>query len=341
MDCLSPRVVLRRFISAIPFVKEELQSWTSLAGQLTDPFRSQALASLEHKAFHCVGGSVYAHYPGTDAEKVLPLIVALQTISDYLDNLCDRLQVDEPDAFRCLHLSFCDALSPGNPLQDYYALYPYQETVYLPRLVQTCQNLLSQAPNYLRYQPFVLQLAQKYCELQVLKHVPEGADQLLQDWAERNTDSGLEWYEWAAACGSTLGIFLFFALSFASSHVNPEPLLQAYFPWIQGLHILLDYLIDLEEDEMFGDLNFVSYFPTEAAGERSLNKFAQKSRRLAACLPQAGFHQTVVDGLIALYGSDPKVRRQGLQETIGLMAGKGRGLAWLRLCSALRRFGVI
>ena len=48
----------------------------------------------------------------------------------------------------------------------------------------------------------------------------EGADQLLQDWAERNTDSGLEVMN-GLQPHSTLH-FLFFALSFASSHVNPE-----------------------------------------------------------------------------------------------------------------------
>jgi len=32
---------------------------------------------------------------------------------------------------------------------------------------------------------------------------------------------------------------------------------NSYFPWVQGLHILLDYLIDQEEDRINGDLNFV------------------------------------------------------------------------------------
>ena len=88
---------------------------------------------------------------------------------------------------------------------------------------------------------------------------------------------------------------------------------------------------------MFGDLNFVSYF--QRSGWRTFaEQVRPESRRLHAF--PGRFHQTVVDGLIALYGSDPKVRRQGLRDH-GLMAGKGRGLAWLRLCSALRRFGVI
>ncbi|NLL42612.1 MAG: tetraprenyl-beta-curcumene synthase family protein [Firmicutes bacterium] len=341
MHCIQPRVLLRRFISTLPLVKKELQGWACLAGQLTDPLRSQALSSLERKAFHCLGGSVYAHYPGTDLEDTLRLIVAFQTISDYLDNLCDRLNVSDPKAFRLLHMSIYDALTPGAALHDYYQLYPYAETIYLPRLVQTCQKLLGQVPNYKLYQPFTLKLAERYCELQVLKHVPVGGAHFLRDWVKRNSASELEWYEWAAACGSTLGIFLLFALGHNSSGSNPEPLLQAYFPWIQGLHILLDYLIDLEEDEIEGDLNFVSFYPDQKTRDRSLSRFAQTSKSMAKSLPQAGFHRTVVDGLIALYGSDPKVRMQALESTIRLMAEDRWGRNLLRLCAVLRRVGVI
>lgn len=35
-----------------------------------------------------------------------------------------------------------------------------------------------------------------------------------------------------------------------------EKIKAGYFPYIQGLHILLDYLIDQEEDKAGGDLNF-------------------------------------------------------------------------------------
>ncbi len=341
MQKVQQRVLLRRFITTIPTVKNELRGWAKLAAHVPNPLRSQALASIELKAFHCVGGSVYAHYPGVDTLTMIRLIVAFQTISDYLDNLCDRLDVDNPDAFRRLHTSVIHALTPGASLHDYYELYPYSEDTYLPSLVQTCQDILGQIPYYSQYQAYSLDLAENYCELQVLKHVAEGGADLLRTRADTNGDDRLEWNEWAAACGSTLGIFLLFALSYRPSNAEEEAILAAYFPWIQGLHILLDYLIDLAEDRESGDLNFITFYPTEEARDRSLYKFAQQSKVLARNLPVSGFHRTVVDGLIALYGSDPKVQKQRQQEIIRLMAADRRNMLLLRLCKGLRRIGVV
>ena len=53
------------------------------------------LHGIRDKEFHCLGGSVYA--PRTGGQRKddgLRLIVAFQTISDYLDNLCDRTGVN-------------------------------------------------------------------------------------------------------------------------------------------------------------------------------------------------------------------------------------------------------
>lgn len=338
MQNLPPWLLLRKFLSTIPTVKKELQSWASRARDLPDPLRSQALSSIEHKAFHCVGGSVYAHYPSVDARTMLRLIVAFQTISDYLDNLCDRLQVGDPAAFRLLHTSILDALTPGAPLHDYYELYPYRESSYLPLLVKNCQELLGGIPHYSRNQPLALHLAENYCELQVLKHVSGSAEDLLRSWTTQNPNQVHEWYEWAAACGSTLGIFLLFALAYGPSRTDEEQIFPAYFPWIQGLHILLDYLIDLEEDKENGDLNFVAFYPSVLERDRSLHRFAQQSKMLAEGLPFPSFHRTVVDGLIALYGSDPKVVEQDQRQIIRLMAENRRNLLWLDLCKGLRSF---
>ena len=101
--------------------------------------------------------------------------------------------------------------------------------------------------------------------LQTLKHVPYEGDKLLQAWTTQTFGTQLAWNEWAAAAGSTLGLFFLFAVSFKPPPKDMDKRLQAYFPWIQGFHILLDYLIDLEEDLEHGDLNFVSFYPSITA----------------------------------------------------------------------------
>lgn len=337
----TPRpVLLGKFIAALPAVKRELSRWKSLAQTIPEPLRTQALLSIEHKAFHCLGGSVYAQYPGVHGQTMLSFVVALQTISDYLDNLCDRLGVCDPSAFQLLHKSFRHALNPYAPLNDYYALYPYREETYLSSLVQQCQKTLQVIPYYHLNYPYIERLAEYYCELQVLKHSPRG-EELLRSWAASiKSPQELTWNEWTAACGSTLGIFMFTALSFQPPQ-DQDDTFHAYFPWIQGLHILLDYLIDLEEDNQNGDLNFLTFYPSEETRNRSLISIAQKSKERAIQLVPPSFHQTIVDGLIALYGSDPKVHRQGQTSLIRHIAASGGSVPLLTACDVLRRTGLI
>jgi len=336
-----PYILLRKFVLTMPRVKNALRRWARLTDRMPELLRTQALSSIEHKAFHCLGGSIYAHYPGVDRDTMICLIVAFQTLSDYLDNLCDRLQISDPDAFRLLHTSFTDALKPNAPLRDYYRLYPYKEDIYLPSLVRTCQDLITKIPHFPKVQATALDLAGNYCELQTLKHVSQEGEDLLKEWLSASSNLGLRWYEWAAACGSTLGIFLLFAVGYNPPEIEEKELIQAYFPWIQGLHILLDYLIDLGEDKENGDLNFVAFYPTEEERDLSLCRFANESKRLAKHLPNPRFHSTVVEGLIALYGSDPKVRVQKQEVVIQSMANSGRSLFWLKLCKGLRSIHVI
>lgn len=311
--------LLGRYLSLFGPVKHRLDAWRKAADQLVPELREQALASIESKAFHCLGGAVYAAYPGVDQRIMLDAIVALQTISDYLDNLCDRVAVNDEKAFAQLHLSFLHALDPNLPLADYYCLYPYKETTYLNALVQTCRRQITQMPYYADYQPVINELAGYYCKLQVLKHLTPFGPSRLQQWAEQTfikRGSQLLWNEWAAAAGSTLGIFFCFAASF---HQYPAKIrrrmYEAYFPWVQGLHILLDYFIDRREDQIHGDLNFTFY---HADPQHAISRMAyiyQKCKAVTASLPNAGFHQLVLEGMLAVYGSDPKLKEQGLAST--------------------------
>src|SRR4051812_34282089 len=72
----------------LPEVKAQLQIWRETAERIPDPeLKAQALASIATKQFHCEGGAVYAAANLPQRHVLIPLIVAFQTISDYLDNL--------------------------------------------------------------------------------------------------------------------------------------------------------------------------------------------------------------------------------------------------------------
>ncbi|HHT72573.1 MAG TPA: DUF2600 family protein [Firmicutes bacterium] len=333
--------LIKDYLRLFPKVRQELRRWVKAAQAIPSPLREQALASINNKAFHCLGGAVYAVYPGAMTEVVLGAIVALQTISDYLDNLCDRLDVTDEAAFRRLHKSFLQALELTEPSQDYYQDYPYGESTYLPGLVRACQENLSQLPYYRSYQRAALYLATHYCELQVRKHVGRDREKYLQEWIGRAFPKSIKWQEWAAAAGSTLGIFFCFALASQAPAVREQAILDAYFPWTQGLHILLDYLIDQGEDKLHGDLNFTFYYSTRAELCLALQQFAQESRIRARALPHSYFHHTVIDGLVALYGSDPKAKAQGQRDIFHQLSKGSSARYLLPACLGLRRMGVI
>ncbi|MBO8170486.1 MAG: tetraprenyl-beta-curcumene synthase family protein [Bacillaceae bacterium] len=311
------RFTYQIYRKVFPVVKRELAYWRQRAEKIPDrELRQQALASIDNKTFHCEGGSIYSIPALKQRDILIPLIVAYQTISDYLDNLCDRSTSLDPQDFRQLHQSMLDAVTPDAPLKDYYRFRDEKEDGnYLNELVLTCQRMILQLPGYHHVQDEVVRLASLYTDMQVHKHVnPDEREDRLKKWWESYASQypGIYWNEFAAAAGSTLGVFMLFQTAVRPKVPSDEieRILDAYFPWITGLHILLDYLVDLEEDRVGGDLNFITYYNGDTDVKQRLSFIAEEARRTARLLPDADFHLMIIDGLLGLYLADGKVNRQ-------------------------------
>ncbi|MUT68149.1 tetraprenyl-beta-curcumene synthase family protein [Paenibacillus sp. NEAU-GSW1] len=307
----------------LPEVEAELGKLRRKAEEIPDrELRKQALDSLSSKKFHCQGGAVYA-CPNLEQRHILiPLIVALQTISDYLDNLCDRSTSLDPDDFRLLHQSMLDAVNPDAPMRDYYALRDERDDGgYLHSLVSACRRHVKQLPSYGSVQPFVNELVSLYIDLQVYKHIRKELrePQLLEWWSmHRNRYPELKWNEFAAATGSTLGMFMLFLAASGNRLTSDDAkaIKHIYFPHVCGLHILLDYLIDQEEDQAGGDLNFCNYYDSRQMLAERIGWIAGRAREDVKQLPASQFHQHIIEGLLALYLSDPKVKSQSEVQSV-------------------------
>jgi len=338
----------------VPEVGAHLQQWRARAEEIPSPdLRTQALASIATKAFHCAGGGMYALLAGERRQEAVRFIVAYQTISDYLDNLCDRSVSLDPDDFSLLHSSMVDALTPGSAeppgtatMSQYYRLREEKDDGgYLGALVATCQEVLKSLPDYQVIAPHLRELAGYYCSLQVHKHIrPDKRMPVIQAWFAEYKDSlpPMAWYEFCACSGSTLGIFALVAYALGQGCDAPlaRAVKEAHFPWVQGLHILLDYLIDQAEDQDGGDLNFCAYYPDEAEMAARLSHFYRQADAAVAGLPHVNFHHLINQGLLGIYGSDPKVRRQQkVKRTArGLIWSGGIGAWFFYLgCRAYRR----
>jgi len=301
----------------IPTVRSYLKSWKAQAQTIPNPeLRQQALASLSAKQFHCEGGSIYSLLAKRHWRTAIRFIVAYQTISDYLDNLCDRSNSLDPTDFAALHESLVDALTPGARVTNYYRMRTDQaDAGYLQALVKTCQDVLSQVPNYTAIAPYLYELAEYYCDLQIHKHVQiDERVPRLETWFSRHQAQlpELRWYEFSACAGSTLGIFCLVAYALDQQLTDElmAQVKQSYFPWVQGLHILLDYLIDQEEDRENGDLNFCVFYRNQDDMLERFKHFIQNATKSVAQLPHTRFHQLINQALLGVYLSDQKVRQQ-------------------------------
>lgn len=301
----------------IPAVHLRLNKWRNYTLKIPNQeLKKQAQASIATKTFHCEGGSIYSLLTPSKYEQSIDFIVAYQTISDYLDNLCDRSTSLDPTDFRMLHQSMLDALTPGATHQDYYKYREEKEDGgYLDALVTECQQFLQQHPHYEEMKEELYQLAEVYIDLQVHKHVKkdERVPRLTTWFQQYKKDlPNMSWYEFSASSGSTLGIFCLISSSYAPSFSKNDAQLitNAYFPWVQGLHILLDYLIDQEEDTIGGDLNFCFYYDSNEEMFARFQTFFTEADESVKKLPYAAFHQMIIRGLLGIYLSDQKVKTQ-------------------------------
>jgi tetraprenyl-beta-curcumene synthase len=301
----------------MPAVHEELAFWKKRADAIPNSeLRQQALASIRHKTFHCEGGAIMALAALERKRDAIRFIVAYQTISDYLDNLCDRSSSLDPKDFAALHEAMADALTIGAPERDYYRCREDRDDGgYLADLMRTCQSVLEHVPHYEAIRPHLMELCTYYCDLQIHKHVrKEERVERLKNWFAQY-ERGLPkmgWHEFSACSGSTLGIFCLvsYAMRDNFKKVHADMIRDGYFPYIQGLHILLDYFIDQDEDREGGDLNFCFYYKNN---EEMLNRFIhflEEADKHTKLLPDRNFHRLINRGLLGLYLSDQKVHKQ-------------------------------
>lgn len=308
------KLMTKVYREIFPIVHFYIGHWRVQAEKIPNQeLRIQALNSIQDKEFHCEGGGILAMISGPHKQQCIEFIVAYQTISDYLDNLCDRSTSLDPVDFRMLHQSMLDSLTCGEPCKEYYKYREDQDDGgYLNRLVQTCQNVLSELEHYPMISKYLLELSRYYCDLQVHKHVKKDERvPRLENWFENHKNSlpEMEWYEFSACTGSTLGIFCLVAYAFQENfeEKQAQQIRDSYFPYIQGLHILLDYLIDQEEDELGGDLNFCSYYDSEATMMERLEYFVEQADYQLSGIPHENFHKLINRGLLGVYLSDDKV----------------------------------
>jgi tetraprenyl-beta-curcumene synthase len=289
----------------MPVVSREVRSWHAAALTIPDaPLRADALASLTAKRDHAEGAALFWVLGRGRDRRVLRLLVAYQTIWDFLDNASERAPAAANT--RQLHRALADALDPHAPVSDYYRTHPWKrDGGYLNALVQACRAGCLALPSYEQVRAQML-TGVALCEVQSLNHDPDPdrRDGALKAWAGRlpGGDPALEGFELAAAASGFLPhVLLVLASEPSCRESDASEVLAAYFPWVSLALTMLDSYNDWCEDLTSGAHSYISHYGDPATGVARLCEIVEQAARHARALPNGHRHATVVAAMVAMH----------------------------------------
>ena len=315
-----PIPLLRFLRRVVPYASSELDGIAALARSIPDAqLREEALSSISSKAYHVAGGCILATFlPPDVARRYVAIVAPLESIYDYLDNLCDRHPDVPVDAYPVLHRAIADALDPQAGTHDYYARGPSgDDNGYLECLVTRTQRSLAEIGVDGALHAAFAEAAVLYGEMQTYKHYPASQrEATCIAWFERRRDArldGLRWYEFACAAGSQFQVYAPLYAHLAGYERSVADTYAAYFPAVAALHVLLDSFIDQDEDRDHGELNFAALYAGPQQMRDRVGALAADAFRHFDALPDPAHHRFVLRVMALFYLTHPKVYAQGLQ----------------------------
>jgi tetraprenyl-beta-curcumene synthase len=304
---------LRYWLTVFPRATRGMRHWQSRAGQIPDPvLRRLGVDSLRERS-NIEGAAAFAAFaPRAHRAAVVRALVAFQAAYNYADLLSEQPHRDAIANGRRLHESLLSALDQKAPLLDYYAHHPQRDDGgYLQELVDTCRGALSTLPSFATVAQSAQIAAERIVTFQSLNVGKTQGDHVaLARWASEKTPSGadLEWWETAAAAGSSLGVHVLIAAAAEPALRRADVLAieDAYFPWIGALHSLLDNIVDRQEDVRTDQPSLVGYYASPAQAAARLQTLAVQAVSRARALAQGRRHLIILAAMAGNYLSNPQ-----------------------------------
>jgi tetraprenyl-beta-curcumene synthase len=300
---------LRYWLAVFPRTCHELRRWRRRAAQIPDPALRQAALDALSKRGNIEGAAAFAAAGcGWRRGSVVRALVSFQAAYNYADMLAEQPSRDPVGRARRLHGALLAALDPDAAFVDWCAHdLPSDDGGYLAETVHSCQTALLELPSYASVAAPARRAAARIVAFQSLSLGERGA---LERWARTllPTESGLEWWEAAAAAGSSLGVHaLIAAAAKPSLHVEDVVAIEdAYFPWIGALHSLLDSLVDEAEDAASGQFSLVGCYRSLGDAASNMGRLAERALGAARELPHGRRQAVLLAAMACSYLSAPE-----------------------------------
>jgi tetraprenyl-beta-curcumene synthase len=299
----------RYWLLVFPRVNSELRHWRRSAARIGDPtLRRLALAALEKRS-NMEGAAAFAAFVRFGPRRdVVQALVAFQTIYNHVDMLAEQPGRDHEARARALHEALLLALEPGaaTPACRAHTLqFAQDDDGHLAEMIEACRWALSRLPGFAAAAPAVRAAARRIVAFQSLSLGDQGK---LEAWALHETlsGSGLEWWETAAAAGSSLAVHALIAAS-ASPALNGqdiEAIDGAYSSKIGALHSLLDSVVDEAEDAQARQLSLIACYRSPQEAAVRLGELTERTIDAARELPDGRIHAVVATAMVCSYLGD-------------------------------------
>jgi tetraprenyl-beta-curcumene synthase len=305
----------RELVWGLRAVSGEVEQWRARARCIPDaPLRHEALDSIARKRAHADGAALFWTLPRRRHPRLLALLVAYQTVWDYLDGVSEG-GADAGEANgRRLHRALVEALDPSTAPTDHYRHNPYgRDGGYLLALVGAARAACAGLPSYARVRGAVLVEARR-CAVQSLNHEPDPGlrERRLRAWAERESSDwpGASWFERSAAASASLVPHVLLALA-AEPACPVDDVARAgaaYLPWVSLATAMLDSYADVEEDLAGDEHSYIDHYSERDVAVARLEEIVACAAREVSALRRGHRHAVVVGCAVTMYLSKDSVR---------------------------------
>jgi tetraprenyl-beta-curcumene synthase len=309
-------------------VRHELKGWRTRALAISDPVvRRDAIAAQEDKRVLVDGAALFWTLPRRRSRELLRLLVAFQTLANYLDNASERAAAaGEADAGTAAVL--VAALDVGAAPVGSVGVGSDGDDGYLAALAEACRAGCASLPGYWAVRGLLLTEAARARSMDIEHdHDPLRRARRMRDFSatEYGAAEDTRWWEPVAGSSSLLTTIVLLALA-ADPHTPHRDLAAAVDAYTSAAiaSALLDSYVDQLDDPGTSAHNYLTYYASPQLAIERLATLTERMMHRLGALHDAERHLVIATSMTAMFLSSDAARSPGLaQDSERLAAGAG------------------